>query len=93
MPSLHTPFWRFNVVTQQYQQTNTWFLSPEFDLTTQANQHFFDDNDNNSDTFSYITQDFDTSSLTSDSEDETTVDLHSNVFNLYFLLPNTAAAA
>jgi hypothetical protein len=93
MPYLDPQFWRFNVFTQQYQQTNTWFLQQHLPLFYPHFESETDDLSEESDTFSYITQEFDTDSEIS--EDDPLEDIFSDMemIQLYLDQRITAAAA
>lgn len=93
MPSHQPQFWRFNVLTQQYQQTNTWFLQPHLPAFYSDFDQENDDFSAESDSFTYITQEFDNDSEIS--EDDRLEDIFSDIemIQLYFDQRMTAPAA
>jgi hypothetical protein len=83
-------FWRFNVYSQTWQQTNTWSFVSQLDIDLSD----IDETDelSFSDDFSYITQDFETDSLSMTDEEsiqETTLTL----FEKQYLNRDAAPAA
>lgn len=81
------------MLTQQYQQINTWFLQPDFD---ENYTHFSDeipDLNDETDNFSYITQEFETDSLTSEDDPAEPFTLDFQLLHLYFEHRLTAPAA
>lgn len=84
--------WRYNVEAQQWQQTNTWFFLSRFDVNTSELDEDSFENSTVSDDFSYITQDYETDSL-SDYEPIEETPLYLKLFNLEYSDKETAPAA
>ena len=89
MPFAEPIFWRFNPYTQQYQQTNTWFLVQSLEENYEEIFSFEEDNDN----YSYITQTSENYSLTDEEEPIENPFFDFKLFSLYFDHRSTSPAA